>query len=59
MKLKVTIDKEGAAGEVEVVEDSLHDDSVLACAYWNLKDAAYPKNKPGKLTFGFELKPAH
>jgi Tfp pilus assembly protein PilF len=42
LTIRVTTDASGRAALVEVLEDTLHDDDVRACAYWNLKDAAYP-----------------
>ncbi len=56
LKLRVTTDANGAATLIEMLEDSLDDPAVRACAYWNLRDAAYPK-KPGRLTFVFTLRP--
>jgi outer membrane biosynthesis protein TonB len=49
--LRATIDSTGTPTLVEVLEDSVHDEEVRACAYWNLKDAAYPPKKPGRLSF--------
>ncbi len=57
LKLRVTVDKSGAATLVEVLEDSVHDNDVRACAYWNLRDAAYPASKPGRYSFAFALRP--
>jgi tetratricopeptide (TPR) repeat protein len=56
--VRVTADAAGGATLVEVLEDSVHDDDVRACAYWNLRDAAYPANKPGRYSFSFTLRPA-
>ncbi len=57
LTIRVTTDASGRAALVEVVEDTLHDDAVRACAYWNLKDAAYPTQKPGRSSFSFTLRP--
>jgi tetratricopeptide (TPR) repeat protein len=57
LSIRVSTDASGRAALVEVVEDTLHDDEVRACAYWNLKDAAYPAHKPGRPSFGFTLRP--
>ena len=53
----MTTDASGRAALVEVLEDTIHDDDVRACAYWNLKDAAYPAQKPGRSSFSFTLRP--
>lgn len=58
LTVRVTADAAGGATLVEVLEDSVHDDDVRACAYWNLRDAAYPANKPGRYSFSFTLRPA-
>jgi tetratricopeptide (TPR) repeat protein len=55
LKVRVTVTPTGEAKEVEVVEDTIHDADVRACAYWNLRDAAYPQNKPGRFTFAFSF----
>jgi tetratricopeptide (TPR) repeat protein len=57
LKIRVTTDPAGSASLVEVLQDSVHDADVRACAYWNLKDAAYPSNKPGRYAFSFSLRP--
>jgi tetratricopeptide (TPR) repeat protein len=57
LKIRVSVDANGAATLVEVLEDSLDDPAVRACAYWNLRDAAYPPRKPGRFTFAFALRP--
>ncbi len=57
LTVRVTTDAAGRAAQVEVTEDTLHDDDVRACAYWNLKDAAYPAQKPGRSSFSFTLRP--
>jgi tetratricopeptide (TPR) repeat protein len=57
IKIRVTTDPAGAATLVEVLEDSVTDPAVRACAYWNLRDAAYPPKKPGRYTFAFTLRP--
>jgi tetratricopeptide (TPR) repeat protein len=56
LKVRVTVGPSGAASRVEVLEDSIHDPDVRACAYWNLRDAAFPKNKPGRYTFVFAFR---
>lgn len=57
LSLRVSVDKAGRAVLVEVLEDSVHDDWVRASAYWNLKDAGYPKGTPGRYSFRFALRP--
>lgn len=57
LKIRVTSDATGAATLVEVLTDSVEDAAVRACAYWNLRDAAYPQKKQGRYTFAFTLKP--
>lgn len=57
LTIRVTTDASGRAALVEVLEDTLHDEDVRACAYWNLKDAAYPAQKPGRSSFTFTLRP--
>ncbi len=54
--LRATVAAGGGATLVEVLEDSIHDGDVRACAYWNLRDAAYPPNKPGRYTFKFSFR---
>ncbi|MGC3999676.1 MAG: tetratricopeptide repeat protein [Anaeromyxobacter sp.] len=56
LRLRVSIDAAGEANNVEVLEDSVHDADVLACASWNLRDAAYPPDQPGRYTFTFQLR---
>ncbi len=56
LKVRVTVAPSGEATQVEVLEDSIHDADVRACAYWNLRDAAYPQNKPGRFTFTFSFR---
>ncbi|WP_242395183.1 tetratricopeptide repeat protein [Anaeromyxobacter oryzisoli] len=56
LRLRVTADAAGAATLVEVLEDSVHDPDVRACAYWNLKDASYPPNRPGRYAFTFAFR---
>ncbi|BDG01647.1 tetratricopeptide repeat protein [Anaeromyxobacter oryzae] len=56
LRLRVTADVAGAATLVEVLEDSVHDADVRACAYWNLRDAVYPQNKPGRYSFTFAFR---
>ncbi|HEX9052502.1 MAG TPA: tetratricopeptide repeat protein [Anaeromyxobacter sp.] len=56
LKLRATVGPSGAASLVEVLEDSVHDPDVRACAYWNLRDASYPPKKPGRFTFVFAFK---
>jgi tetratricopeptide (TPR) repeat protein len=53
LRLRVTVGPSGAASLVEVLEDSVNDPDVRACAYWNLRDAAFPPNKPGRYSFSF------
>lgn len=57
LRLRVLVDAEGKATQVDVVEDTVHDDLVRGCAYWNLRDAGYPKGAPGRFTFGYALRP--
>jgi tetratricopeptide (TPR) repeat protein len=57
LTVRVTVDAAGGATLVEVLEDSVHDEDVRACAVWNLRDAAYPPSKPGRYSFGFTLRP--
>ncbi|MBL0274761.1 MAG: tetratricopeptide repeat protein [Anaeromyxobacter sp.] len=57
LTVRATVDGAGGATLVEVLEDSVHDDDVRACAYWNLKDAAYPTDRPGRYSFSFSLRP--
>jgi tetratricopeptide (TPR) repeat protein len=57
LTIRVTTDALGRAALVEALEDTLHDDDVRACAYWNLKDAAYPAQKPGRYAFSYTLRP--
>jgi tetratricopeptide (TPR) repeat protein len=56
LKIRATVGPSGAASLVEVLEDTVHDPDVRACAYWNLRDAAYPTKKPGRFTFVFAFK---
>jgi tetratricopeptide (TPR) repeat protein len=56
LTLRVTVAAAGAATLVEVLDDSVHDADVRACAYWNLHDAAYPPNKPGRYSFKFAFR---
>jgi tetratricopeptide (TPR) repeat protein len=56
LKLRVTVGPSGAASLVEVLEDSVQDADVRACAYWNLRDASYPQNKPGRYAFTFAFR---
>jgi len=57
LRLRVTVDAAGKATQVDVLEDTVHDGLVRACAYWNLRDASYPKSLPGRLTFAYALRP--
>jgi tetratricopeptide (TPR) repeat protein len=57
LNFRVTTDASGRAALVEVLDDTLHDEDVRACAYWNLKDASYPAQKPGRSSFSFTLRP--
>jgi tetratricopeptide (TPR) repeat protein len=56
LRVRVTVDGSGAASLVEVLEDSVHDGDVRACAYWNLRDATYPPEKPGRYSFAFAFR---
>src|SRR6266508_2445699 len=56
LKVRVTVNPAGEATLVELLEDTIHDADVRACAYWNLRDAAYPKAKPGRFTFAFSFR---
>jgi tetratricopeptide (TPR) repeat protein len=56
LRVRVTVDGAGTATVVEVLEDSVHDGDVRACAYWNLRDATYPQQKPGRYSFAFSFK---
>jgi tetratricopeptide (TPR) repeat protein len=56
IELRATVGPSGAASVVEVLEDTVHDTDVRACAYWNLRDAAYPKDRPGRFTFVFAFR---
>jgi tetratricopeptide (TPR) repeat protein len=56
LRLRVTVGPSGAASLVEVLEDSVNDPDVRACAYWNLRDATYPKQKPGRYAFTFAFR---
>ncbi len=56
LKIRATVGPSGAASLVEVLEDGVHDPDVRACAYWNLRDAGYPQNKPGRFTFVFAFR---
>ncbi len=56
LKIRVTTDATGAATLVEVLEDTVSDPAVRACAYWNLRDATYTQKKPGRYTFVFALR---
>jgi tetratricopeptide (TPR) repeat protein len=57
IRLRATVDGEGTATQIEVLEDTIHDELVRACAYWNLKDATYPKGKPARYGFTFSFRP--
>jgi Tfp pilus assembly protein PilF len=56
LRIRVTVAATGEATAVEVLEDTIHDPDVRACAYWNLRDASYPKEKPGRFTFAFSYR---
>jgi tetratricopeptide (TPR) repeat protein len=56
LKVRVTVAASGEATLVEVLEDTVHDADVHACAYWNLRDAGYPQNRPGRFTFAFSFR---
>jgi tetratricopeptide (TPR) repeat protein len=58
LTFRVAVNLAGAASSVDTVEDSVHDEQVRACAYWNLRDANYPPNKPGRYAFTFKLRPS-
>src|SRR6266511_3164659 len=58
LKVRVTVNPAGEATLVELLEDTIHDSDVRACAYWNLRDAVYPKAKPGRFTFAFSFRRA-
>ncbi len=56
LRVRVTVDGAGATTAVEVLEDSVHDEDVRACAYWNLRDATYPTDHPGRYSFAFAFR---
>ena len=56
LRIRSTVGPSGAASLVEILEDTVHDPDVRACAYWNLRDAAYPQKKPGRFTFVFAFR---
>jgi tetratricopeptide (TPR) repeat protein len=56
LRVRVTVDASGAATLVEVLEDSVHDADVRATAFWNLSDATYPQDRPGRYSFTFALR---
>ncbi len=56
LRLRVTVGPSGAASLVEVLEDTVNDPDVRACAYWNLRDASYPPNRPGRYAFTFAFR---
>jgi tetratricopeptide (TPR) repeat protein len=56
LRIRVTVNGTGAASLVEVLEDSVHDGEVRACAYWNLHDATYPPDRPGRYSFAFSFR---
>ncbi len=56
LRVRVTVDGAGTATLVEVLEDSVHDHDVRACAYWNLRDATYPPDRPGRYSFAFSFR---
>jgi tetratricopeptide (TPR) repeat protein len=56
LKLRVAVAAGGEVTGVEVLEDTVHDADVRACAYWNLRDAAYPRDRPGRFTFAFAFR---
>ncbi len=58
LALRVSLDAAGAATAVDVLEDTVRDGALRACAYWNLKDAVYPKKKAGRYTFRFAFRAA-
>ena len=56
IRVRVTVDGAGTATLVEMLEDSVHDNDVRACAYWNLRDATYPPDRPGRYSFAFAFR---
>ncbi len=56
LEMLAVVDADGSAIEVQVVEDTVRDEWVRSCAYWNLKDAGYPKGEPTRYTFRFTLR---
>ncbi|HEY3446267.1 MAG TPA: tetratricopeptide repeat protein [Myxococcales bacterium] len=56
MRARVTIGADGVAGQVEMLEDTVHDGGLTALIYFSLKDAKYPKKSTP--TFEFVLNPA-
>jgi tetratricopeptide (TPR) repeat protein len=56
IRVRVTVDAAGTASLVELLEDSIHDPDVRACAYWNLRDATYPTERPGRYSFSFSFR---
>jgi tetratricopeptide (TPR) repeat protein len=56
LRVRVAVDGDGAPTTVEVLEDSVHDGDVRACAYWNLRDATYPPGQPGRYSFAFTFR---
>jgi tetratricopeptide (TPR) repeat protein len=56
IRVRVTVDAAGVATLVELLEDSIHDPDVRACAYWNLRDATYPTERPGRYSFSFTFR---
>ena len=56
LRIRATVDAAGVATLVEVLEDTIHDADVRACAYWNLRDAIYPTERPGRYSFTFSFR---
>lgn len=41
--LDVAVAPDGSVAKVQIVEDTLKDESLLACIFWNVSDAKFPK----------------
>ncbi len=54
LKVKVSISAEGKASQVDILEDTVHDEVLAALVYFGLKDAGYAKEKRSP-TFEFVL----
>jgi len=57
LRVRVTIDEQGKATQVDVLEDTVHDGALGALVYFALKDAVFPK-KASSPAFEFVLNPA-